>query len=241
MMIDWLTPTAFPPLPPSEVHVWKISLDGDDRARELRTLLDDDERARADRFAFDPLRRRFTISHGAMRIILGCALGRDPAALHFDVGQFGKPWLVDAGDVTFSLSHSGEMALLAVARGRHIGVDIEHTERRMPEDKFVERFFSPAEVARYLALPPDRRAEAFFNGWTRKEAYIKALGEGLMRPLDSFDVSLAPGDPPALLSVRNAPDEPARWRMKSLNPGPDYAAAIVAEGHDWQLKQWVWE
>ncbi len=132
------------------------------------------------------------------------------------------------------------MALLAFARGRRVGVDIEQADRRTPEDKFVERFFSPGEIERYLGLPAGLRAEAFFNGWTRKEAFIKALGEGLSRPLDSFDVSLAPGEPPALLHVAGAPDEPARWLMRAFDAGPDYVAALVAEGRDWELRQWTW-
>lgn len=237
-----MKPTAVPPLPPHEVHVWKISLEGDDaRVRQLRQFLDGDELARADRFAFDHLRRRFIISHAGARMVLGSIAGRDPAMLRFEIGPHGKPSLIDCADVTFSLSHSGELALVAVARGRQLGVDIERTERKMPEDKFVERFFSPGEVARYLSLPADQRVEAFFNCWTRKEAYIKARGEGLSRPLDSFDVSLAPGDPPALLSVKDVPGEPARWRMHSLDAGPDYAAALIAEGGDWKLKLWMWE
>ncbi len=236
----WLTPAAPPALTADEVQVWKVSLLGDGRVGPLRPLLDEGERARADRFAFDHLRRRFTITHGAARLILGGIVGRDPATLRFEAGPFGKPALADGGNVTFSLSHSGEMALLAVARGRRVGVDIEQADRRTPEDKFVERFFSPGEIERYLGLPAGLRAEAFFNGWTRKEAFIKALGEGLSRPLDSFDVSLAPGEPPALLHVAGAPDEPARWLMRAFDAGPDYVAALVAEGRDWELRQWTW-
>ncbi|MCE5229458.1 4'-phosphopantetheinyl transferase superfamily protein [bacterium] len=211
------------------------------RVEHLRGLLDNGERIRADRFAFDHLRARYTISHGVLRLILGKTIERDPATLQFETGDRGKPALIDGGDVQFSLSHSGELALIAVTRGRRVGVDVEYTGRKMPEPGFVERFFSKAEIAAYTALPQDQRLDAFYAGWTRKEAYIKALGEGLARPLHSFDVSLAPNDdPPALLCVHNAPDEPARWQMRSLNPGEDYAAAVIAEHPDWTLSEFSW-
>jgi 4'-phosphopantetheinyl transferase len=127
-----------------------------------------------------------------------------------------------------------------VTRSRRIGVDLEWLRPLTDADGIVERFFSKTEREDFRRLSPDQRIEGFFNCWTRKEAYVKALGEGITRPLDEFVVALKPGEPARLLSVRDDPGEVERWSLHSFQPWPDYVAALIVEGRDWQLKCWEW-
>lgn len=228
-----------------EVHVWAAPLDPPAEAvRRHAGLLAPDERARAERFHFERDRRRFSVARGVLRHLLGRYLAADPRRVAFRYESHGKPALADGtagGGLRFNVSHSGEVALYAFARGRELGVDVE--EVRPMEDglDIAERFFSQAEVAAFRALPADVRDEAFFNCWTRKEAYIKAVGEGLSFPLHVFDVSLAPGEPARLIASRD-PRQAERWSLRALpDPAPGYRAAIVVEGGGWELACWRWE
>jgi 4'-phosphopantetheinyl transferase len=238
--VSWFIPSHAVVLPDDEVHVWRadLSLDSAAIARLVATL-SPDERARAARFHFERDRRRFTAARGVLRQILAGYLGQDPALIEFNYSPSGKPSL--DSDVRFNMSHSHELALYAIARRKEVGVDVERIRPQVAEEQIAERFFSPREAATLRALPANVQAEAFFNCWTRKEAYIKARGEGLGIPLDSFDVSLAPGEPAAILAVRNEPQEMLRWSIESLAPAPGYVSAVVAEGHHWRLRLWRWE
>jgi 4'-phosphopantetheinyl transferase len=144
------------------------------------------------------------------------------------------------GELGFNLAHSHELALYAITRGREVGIDLERIRSNLVDEQIAERFFSPREVVVLRGLPTHRQREAFFNCWTRKEAYVKAKGQGLSIPLDQFDVSLAPGEPAALLSTQWHPQEASRWSLQKLNPGCGYVAALAVEGHDWQVKCWQW-
>jgi 4'-phosphopantetheinyl transferase len=178
-----------------------------------------------------------------LRAILAKYLNRVPQSVSFTYGPRGKPALAEnwSNDrITFNLSHSEGLALCAVTRAREVGIDIEYTGRRTEVERDAERFFSPSEVHTLRALPSDLRRHAFFLCWTRKEAYIKAKGEGLALPLAQFAVSLTPGEPAALLSTDWDPNEATRWSMQELTPAPDYAAAIAVEGHGWSLSCWEW-
>ena len=224
-----------PHLGPAVVHVWRLPLAVPaDRECRLERLLSVHEPARADRFAFPDLRRRFVVGRGALRSILAPYTGVPAAALRFRYGPRGKPALDGPsrpGSVRFNLSNSHELALVAVARGRELGVDVEWTGRTLSDAEHIaERFFSPAERAALRALPAALRLDGFYACWTRKEAFIKALGDGLALPLDAFDVSLAPGAPAALLAGRGPAADVARWELHALDAGPDYAAALVVEG-----------
>jgi 4'-phosphopantetheinyl transferase len=227
-----------------EVHVWRLSLNLPIvRVRELARTLATDERARADRFVRERDRDRFIVTRGALRAILGRYLGRDPCHLRFDYNPFGKPMLSsDSGlpDIRFNVSHADDMALCAVTSGRDVGIDIERIRPDMRIDDIAEHFFSRQEIATLRALPAPRRLEAFFACWTRKEAYLKARGNGLSLSLDGFDVSLAPGHPAALRDVHDDPAEIARWSFRALFPSPDHAAALAVEGHGWRLRCWEW-
>ena len=179
-----------------------------------------------------------------LRTILGRYLGRDPAQLRFRYGPSGKPVLyVESGShsIRFNVSHTRDIALYAVTIGREIGVDIERIRVDFGTEDIAARFFSGREVAALGALPPPYRLEAFFTCWTRKEAYLKARGQGLSFPLDRFTVSLAPGERAALLEVLDDPKETARWSVRQLFPGADHVAALAVEGRDWHLKCLQWD
>jgi 4'-phosphopantetheinyl transferase len=226
------------------VHVWRISLDRSHHALgELEALLSPGERRRARRFRFQIHRERFVVRRGALRCILGRYLGVAPADVALVEKDLEKPFVADAqraGDVRFNLSHSGELALVAVARGREVGVDIEQARPEVAKERIPEQFFSRREVEVLRGLPQEHQVQGFFNCWTRKEAYVKAVGEGLSLPLDSFEVSLAPDEPAALLRTRPDPREAERWAMSALLTGPDYAAALVVEGQPTGLRCWDW-
>ena len=192
---------------------------------DLAALLSQAEQARAARFHFERDRRRYRIGTGWLRWVLGGVTGSDPAALRFERGPQDKPYL--ASGPSFNLSHSGELLLLGVAAEGRVGVDVE-VERPIPElDALAGAHFSPAEVAELAGLPPDERARAFLRGWTRKEAFIKALGGGLSLPLDSFTVALAPGHTPALLSLTDPDEDVASWTVHSIDCDPSAEAAVA--------------
>jgi 4'-phosphopantetheinyl transferase len=240
----WRSPPAELTLSSAEVHVWRARLDPAASCVEcLRGTLSADELQRAARFHFARDRRRFTVARGVLRDILGRYLRVPPSEPEFRYSAYGKPALADGADapwLRFNVSHSHEVALFAVTCGREVGVDIEYLGREIRGEEIAERFFSARERADLRALPAEVKHEAFFNCWTRKEAYIKAHGEGLSLPLDQFDVSLAPGEPAALLATRSDPREALHWSLQALTPGPDYVAALAVEGQGWHLSCWQW-
>lgn len=198
----------------------------------LRRTLSADEIQRASRFRFEQDRLHFTVARGILRQILGNLLEIDAGRVRFRYSEYGKPSLsgeFDSSRLTFNISHSAGRLLMAFAIGREIGVDIEHVRPDFATHDIAERFFSASEVQRLRSLPSAFHAEAFFNCWTRKEAYIKAIGEGLSCPLDKFDVTLAPGEPARLLATRVLGLSADRWVMRSLDAGESYKAAMVVE------------
>lgn len=228
----------------NEVDIWRINLAGQsDQIEQCRCLLSPDEVERADRFYFERDRRRFTVARAAMREILGRYAGLAAKDLCFSYGPKGKPELaggLEESGIKFNLSHSSELALLAVTQGLKVGIDIEWPKPDFATDDVAERFFSATEVQTLQSLPAGQRAEAFFSCWTRKEAYIKALGEGLSVPLESFAVAFAPGVPAALLHVKVDPKEVERWSMYNIEVSEGYKAALVVEGKNHRLKQMEW-
>jgi 4'-phosphopantetheinyl transferase len=240
---QWLAPPESPELSGNEVHVWRAVLDQPhDYTRGLMQFLARDEAARAEKFYFPRDRARFIVAHGTLRVILARYLSCEPSALRFSYSPYGKPALagefVRAG-LAFNLAHSAGMALYALTRGQEIGVDVERM-RELEYEQVSERFFSPYEVSVLCSLPPEERQAAFFRCWTRKEAYLKARGMGLSLPLDMFDVSLAPGEPPALLNIREGRQEPSCWSLYDLSFDPGYAAALAIKGHPASVHCWQW-
>jgi 4'-phosphopantetheinyl transferase len=228
----------------NEVHVWRAFLDlPASHIQSLKQALSLDERGKAERFYFQKDQNRFIVTRGLLRMILSLYLKIEPHQLRFCHNTYGKPALARecGGDTLhFNLSHSHGIGLYAVTRDREIGIDIERVRTDLEFQQIAEQFFSPQEFAVLSALPSTIQAEAFFACWTRKEAYLKARGEGLSLSLNQFDVSLAPGEPAALLSANGDPQETSRWSLHELDPGPGYVAALAVEGHSWQLKCWQW-
>ncbi|MFN2491845.1 MAG: 4'-phosphopantetheinyl transferase superfamily protein [Pyrinomonadaceae bacterium] len=226
-------------LGPDDVHVWHASLDVR-LSKNLAPVLSEDELTRAHRFDFAKDRHHYIAARGILRKLLAAYLGSDAAELKFSYADKGKPFLnaVSRRTVNFNLAHSHGRAVYAFSSGRELGVDIEFLREDLAEEKIAERFFSPSEVTVLREVPKELRNQAFFNCWTRKEAYIKARGEGLSMPLDEFDVSLTPGEPAALLKNHKDERELLRWSMQSLPIAPGYVAALVVEGHNWRLKRY---
>lgn len=210
-----------------EVQYAYVALDREPREWELR-LLETAEKERASRFVYAADRRRFLVAHAALRRFLACYLPARAEALSFDVDGSGKPHLrlpPAAPAFHFNLSHSGEIALIAVSRAGALGVDVER-ERPMPDAlEIAERYFSLAERRDLATLSPGEREAAFFRCWTRKEAVVKAAGEGLGRALDSFDVDLAPGSVSALRRFEDLPGGQCGWSLRDLPAPAGYVAA----------------
>ena len=239
---DWPPPPLNTALGPDEAHVWIASLD---RPAEclapLRSLLNPEELARADRFLQPQHRVRAAVSRACLRALLGGYLRLPPETVEFQFNAHGKPSLPTThphSRLRFNVSHSHGLALFAFARERELGVDIEKIRLDRPADKIAARFFAPAETARLRSLPSAQQAQAFFECWTRKEAYIKARGEGLSLPLDSFEIGFGPGIPPSLLGARDEPDAAGRWRLFDLQPFPGFAGALAVERPPCRLRCW---
>lgn len=229
-------------LPEGEVHVVRIMLAAAaPYLVRLRTILSDEERTRADRFYFEVDRSRFTIGRALSRLLLGHCLGLPFDRLAFGKSGHGKPYLQGESGINFNVSHSGEVVLLALARGRELGVDVERIRPDMVTADIAERFFSEHECQELASVADGKeRHEAFFACWTRKEAYIKAIGDGLSLPLHQFDVAFLPGQPPRILATRHDPVQAARWTLRNLDPGEGHKGALAAEGADWTLRCWDW-
>ena len=237
------SPAAGLELGPGTIHVWSIRLDPPaERVGQLGRFLAADEWARANRFRFEKHRRQYVVGRGALRTLLAAYLGERPERVQFRYGPRGKPFLappLDAGGLQFNLSNSDELALAGFVLGPEIGVDVEFL-RPMPDcEHIAERFFSPSERQVLRGIPAPRKEEAFFNCWTRKEAYLKAVGEGLAAPLDSFDVTLAPGEPPRMLALEGDPERAARWSFHHLRPADAYIGAVAIEGGAWAVETWA--
>lgn len=235
----WHSPPTNLVLSKDDVHVWRADLDLPDwRLQQLAQTLSSDEQLRAERFYFERDRKHFIAGRGLLRAILGRYLDREPNQLQFSYSSRGKPALVNTNTretLCFNLSHSSGLALYAVTRSRLIGIDLERV-RPMPDaEKLAERFFCTHEYGVISTLLPEQKQEAFFNAWTRKEAYLKATGDGLAG-LEQVEVSLTPGEPAALLSIQGDRQASSRWSLSQLTPAPGYVAALAVEGHDWNLE-----
>ncbi|MCA9945464.1 MAG: 4'-phosphopantetheinyl transferase superfamily protein [Anaerolineales bacterium] len=241
---SWPLSPAGPSLPQEEIHVWVASLNRPQvQLNQFWQHLAEDEQARANRFYFDHDRAHYIVARGLLRQLLGSFLQLPARQIAFVYGEHGKPELaaeLAISGLRFNISHAQGVALLAFARQREVGVDIEQVRPLEDGEQIAERFFSANEVAVFTAVPPEQKPQAFFNCWTRKEAFIKVIGEGLSCPLDSFDVTLKPGDPAELLQVKGSREAATRWKLENLNPATGYAGAVIAEGQEWQLRTWQW-
>lgn len=222
-------------LGPEEVHVWCISLD--DFLSQLQRLsqkLSVDEKKRADRFCFERDKKRYILSRGILREIISCYLEIEADQLEFSYGKYGKPALADnycAKPLYFNVSHSEALALYAFTCDREVGIDIEHI-RDIPElEQIIERFFSNTEKNVFRTLPESRKREAFFQGWTRKEAVLKAVGDGLSQPLDKFEVFVNQDESMINpMKKQEVQKNTLNWQIQDLPTVPGYAAAYAVKG-----------
>ena len=234
---NWSSPPAGVTLNRREIHLWRAHLDTDRTTIQFwKAALAQDELERAQRFAFPRDRDRFIAGRGILRAILGRYMCKPPGSIEFVYDPHGKPRLsLSQSDppIRFNLSHSHGLALYAFSCDREIGIDIEAIRSEGSEEGIAEHFFSSKELTEFRLLAAEQRTLGFFLCWTRKEAYVKALGAGLVAPLDNFSVSLTPGSPDRLLSA-----DSDSWMLRSFEPEVGYAGAVVAQGKDWTLCFW---
>jgi 4'-phosphopantetheinyl transferase len=227
-------------LPEDEVHLWHVDLAAVATSEQRwQQILAEDERARAARFFSSKDRQYYTATRALLRTILGGYVASEPAELAFRYSERGKPSLIPGHSgplVEFNVSHSGTRAMLAFARGRALGVDVEQIREDFDHEALAQRFFSSHEQSELAALASSDSYHGFFRCWTRKEAYIKATGTGLSHPLHQFDVSLKAADEDALLATRPDGAEAALWSLQEVPAGDGYVAALCVRGHGWRLK-----
>jgi len=238
--ISWETAPVFVQARDDEVHVWRSALDvPSSKIESLGRILSEDERMRSARFHFQRDRSRFIAARASLRILIGRYLHKPPSEVKFSYTPNGKPFLAGEKEVPlrFNLSHSHGLALYAVTSGREVGIDLEYSDMSLDFEAIAKRFFSVQEIAAIDSFPEHERRQAFFACWTRKEAYIKARGEGLSVPLNSFSVSLIPGEPARLVDIEED-CESSRWFFLEVVPKAGYVGALAVESGHWQPRFW---
>ena len=237
---DWSPPIDPLDLRPHQVDIWRVFLDLPPvTVKSFESTLSEGESQRAARFHFPADRDRYIIAHGCLRDILSRYLQNKPSQLNFSKNSYGKP-VLENHTLDFNLSHSKAFALIIVAQGCKVGIDVECIRSNMEHEKIANRFFSSSEVTELMALPVEQKITGFFNCWTRKEAYIKARGLGLSLPLDSFDVTLSPNEPVHLRSAHPNPQEARCWTLISLEIDAGYVAAAAIDDRELNVRLWDW-
>lgn len=226
----------------NEIQVWLVCLDSITlQGESLLGILSADELARCGRFRFKRDQNRFITARGILRKILGCYLEKNPRELRFEYTAHGKPVLAaNSGydNLCFNLSHSDAFALYAVTRGRNIGIDIERVRDDVAVGPIARKFFSEGEISSLEGIHKNKRSELFFQYWTRKEAFLKAMGQGVSFPMEQLDVSLQSGRVLSPITLQGDNTESSFWYGQDLFPGRGYAAAIAVEGGDGDLSCW---
>jgi 4'-phosphopantetheinyl transferase len=217
-----------------EVYLWFGSYnDMHVDFQRMHRLLSETERIRSEKYHFQNDRHRFILRRGMLRTMIGHYLSADPKEIRFGTNQYGKPFIENQdheGSLEFNQSYSEEMVVYTFSHNRRVGIDIEYMKPIKDMNAIVESNFSPHEKAEFNALPANQRLEAFYRCWTEKEAFLKALGDGLSRRLDQFDVSMMPGAPAALKRTVWDQEEAGRWSLASIHFVSGYAAALAVEG-----------
>ena len=237
MTIAWETPSSWPRLSDDEIHVWCVELDRAGEQAAHAACLSADERERAGGLLTGTHQRRFVVARSMLRQLLGLYLDQAPGAVAFSRGAHGKPFLQEGG-LHFNVSHTHELALYAIAHTREVGVDVEWMRVQVAHEQIAARFFSLEEQEALAQVSAEERRAAFYNIWTRKEAYVKARGDGLAAGLGTFAVSLEAEA--ALLRSDEGWDEVGRWKLAALEPADGYVAALCGAGVDWQMQCWCW-
>ena len=233
-MTQWCTLEKPDPLRDNEVHLWITPLSAPaEKLSYFKSIVSVDEKERARRFRKISDGKRYLVARGSLRCLLGSYVAGAPDRLQFTYGVLGKPSLSNESSKTalnFSVSHSEDQALFGFARARRIGVDLEYVHPDIDALALAKRYFSPDEFWRLHRLPASRQNEAFYCAWTRKEAYLKACGEGLSFGLERVEVSFSPAEPPRIRAVAGVPNVSAAWTLKHLSPAPSYLGAVAVEG-----------
>jgi len=237
----WLNPPDNLIVSEEEVHVWRADLEVDENLQNsFLKLLSPDEKIRAGKFRFAKDRRNFIVARGILRSLIGKYLEINPAEIPFRYSEFGKPGIANHNLLEFNISHSQNIALFAFTKKFNIGVDVEFVNPNIEVKDIATKFFSANEIMNLLALSEQEQILAFFNCWTRKEAFIKAVGEGLSFPLDKFEVSLEPDKPAKLLATDWEPKAVSKWSVYSMSPGANFVGSLVIEGLVENVKFWNW-
>jgi 4'-phosphopantetheinyl transferase len=241
---SWNVPPTQLLLSRKDVHIWRAVLDlPSNNVRKLKESLSIDERMKAEHFRFERDRSRFITARGILRLILGCYLSVEPSAIRFCYKKNGKPRLQNRfakTGIQFNLSHSEGLALYVFARDHEVGVDIERI-RDFPEtEQMVEQFFSAREIVVFRTLSGSKKQETFFSWWTRKEAFVKATGDGLSYPIDTFDASAVPGKSIELFRILGDAEEASEWSIGDVRPAEEFAGAVAVEGGNWEVQCWQW-
>jgi 4'-phosphopantetheinyl transferase len=226
-----------------EIHVWRIDLNCAATPASA-SLLSPDERERAARLLVEDKRAQFVAGRGVLRRVLGQYLGVAPQALVFAYGPHGKPTLRNDGsaaELAFNFSHSANLALIGVARAGTIGIDIEHRGRHISVAPFARHILSASEAATLARRPQARHRQVLLATWTRKEAYLKALGVGLSRPMTGFTTGIAEDGATVVRELEDAGGKPQPWAFIPLAAHPDYLACLAVPGRDWTVQRFDWQ
>ena len=242
--MSWPEGPAHPTLGSREIHVWRFSLQQpQEMSSDLSAALDTEEKLRASRFATDRLRQRYVVGRGVLRRLLSSYLDVEASDIRFRYGEHGKPGLAGPlaeSGLQFNLSHSRDLALVALCRGFGIGVDLEWIRHDLKQAEIASRFFSAKESARLLRLPEDEQIEFFFTLWTCKEAFVKAHGGGVSFGLDRFDVELEPHGAGAIITGNRGDETFDPWFVFRLDPDQGFAGALAAAERSLDLSTWTW-
>jgi 4'-phosphopantetheinyl transferase len=242
--LSWNLSPDHSPLAEKDVHIWAANLDQPvQRISQLEKLLSSDEMNRARQFKFEKDRNRFIAGRGLLRTVLGSYLNAEPAQLDFTYSPRGKPALkIPSGHGTlhFNVAHSKDLILIALARACAVGVDVEWIHPISDIEDIATRFFTNREAGELTALPHDERMTAFFSLWTRKEAYLKATGDGISEMLKDVEISFLPEKPAQVLAISGNAQAAERWTLLNLAPASGFAAALAAEAKDlcFSCRQW---
>lgn len=240
----WHQPRELPPLLEETVHIWSVRLDGAlVQPYRLAEALSVDELERAAAFRFAHLRRRFVVTRAVVRQLLALYVGATPSSLRFCYSALGKPSLIEThtgAPLSFNVSHSDELALIAVTRGRAVGVDVEGMREIDEADGIAEHYFCAPERDELRSSQGRSTTALFLTYWTRKEAVLKATGDGLSMPLDRVDVSGVPGEQPQTVVVLDGSGAPRQLALVDLKPTERYVGALAVEGIGWQYSCWRW-
>jgi len=227
-------------LGPRQIDIWCAPVSAFETGLDqMRGLLSDEERRNASRFRFDDHRRVYIMAHAFVRMILGGYTREEPSRLLFGRGPGTKPRLLSDPRLRFNSSHSAGLVLIAVSMERDVGIDVERVLPLADFEELARRFFSAGECEDLFTLDRAARLRGFFDCWTRKEAFVKATGDGLLKGLDHFRVAVRPGEPVTILHIDG--DERQRWSLLDLQPSPDYAAALAVRERDFETRCWKLE